>query len=152
MKAEDLLTVAANFQRGESARKNTQAKAILDLYAAVQKAKALDEGMPMSILMAKSAEALYADEDMYLSALSKLQGVHPSLAEDSKARKAIFARYLVEKYDFAKTLKAVESVFDDASSFQDFLKKVRANPTYLYMDDDTLSQVYDMLRAKDLVE
>lgn len=152
MRLDDLLSSAAVLQHGESSRKNVQAKAILDLHAAAKAAKENDvENLSCDVIVAKAAEELYADEDSYLIALSRIQGVNPVLSDDARARKAVFARYMVEKYDFSKTTSVTEPFFGDGVDYPEFLRRVRAKPVYLYIDDDTLRQVYDMLCAKDLV-
>jgi len=143
---------AAVLQRAETSRKGSRAKAILDLYErAAQAVKDDVLGFSEEVLLDRAAAGLYSDEASYLQALEKLQGVNPGLIDEARVRKSVFAKYIVEKYDFSKTSEVTDKFFDDSENFEAFLGKVRAYKDYIYIEDSVLKEVYDMLCTKYLV-
>lgn len=149
----DLTRAAAALQRTEDPRKAVQAAAINALHKEALRLESQNSiGLGNDVIISKAAEGLYASEKEYCLALERLQGAGTQgLLSEARVKMATLAKYVAEKMDFSKTQSQVERYFSENLSFQDFLGIVRSKSFYLYIDDETLQDVYEMLLSKSLV-
>lgn len=149
----DLTRAAAALQRTENPRKAVQAAAINALHQEAIKLEASNvERLGNDILVSRAAEKLYASEKDYCQALERLTGAGiKSLLEEARVRMATLVKYIPEKFNFSRTQAQVERYFSENLSFPEFLGIVRSKSFYLYVDDEVLQDVYEMLLSKSLV-
>ena len=152
MTFDDLKRSAASLQITEGSRQKFQASVINSIYKkALELDKCNTDRLSCDIIISKAAEELYSDEKLYLSALKKVTSINKSLLEDSEFRCATLIKFISKKYDFDETSSKTEQFFDDKESFDMFLSKIKNKSFYLYISDETLHDVYEMLVSKSLV-
>ena len=152
MTFDDLKRSAASLQRTEGSRQRLQASTINSIYKkALELDKINSDRLICDVIISKAAEELYSDEKLYLSALKKVTSINKLLLEESEARCATLIKYISKKYDFNDTMIKTEQYFDEKETFNEFLSKIKNKSFYLFISDETLHDVYEMLVSKSLV-